>query len=229
MKGTILPVLAALILLLSATIFMTMTEVGRAKAVIVKRPIPRGLQREVAKGVFLVADPRLMDTNFSKTVVLVIHHDSDGTMGVIINRPTATRLAGLLPDIKELKDRMDALYLGGPVFHEVLLLLLRSQVSLQPADQVLDDVYFSQSFDMLAALLKENRSKDAFRVYAGYAGWAPRQLQAEFDRGDWRIVQGDPDIVFIHNPADIWTEMIRRSSEQFIKNGISRYPLSALE
>jgi putative transcriptional regulator len=124
---------------------------------------------------------------------------------------------------------MDALYIGGPVLHEVLLLLLRSQVSLQPADQVLDKVYFSQSFDMLAALLKDNRPKDAFRVYAGYAGWAPRQLQAEFDRGDWRIVQGDPDIVFIQDPAEVWTEMIRRSSEQLIKNGNRLYPLTALE
>ena len=226
---TILPVLAAPILLLSATIFTTMKQAGWAEGLIVKRSLPRGPQREVAKGVFLVADPRLIDPNFSKTVVLVIHHGSDGTMGVIINRPTSTRLAGLLPEIKELKERPDVLYIGGPVLHEVLLLLLRSQASLQSADQVLDQVYFSQSFDMLAALLKENRPKDAFHVFAGYAGWAAGQLQAEFDRGDWRIIQGDPDTIFIKDPAAIWSEMIRRSSEQLIKDGHGLHPLTALE
>jgi putative transcriptional regulator len=225
----ILCVLAVLILLLGATLLMTMKEEGWAEGLIMKRSLPSGSQREISKGVFLVADPRLVDPNFSKTVVLVIRHGSEGTMGIIINRPTKTRLSRLLPDIKELKDRPDTLYIGGPVLHEVVLLLLRTKDPLKSADQVFDNVYFSPSIEILTAMLRKNRPKDVVRVYSGHAGWAPGQLQAETDRGDWRIIRADPDMVFEKDPAAVWAEMIRRSSEQLIKDRRRPYQLIALQ
>ncbi len=222
MNRMILTGLAVTILLLNVAVLVTMgAEGGWTEGLSVKRPLQRGPQREITKGVFLVADPWLMDPNFSKTVVLITHHGPGGTLGVIINRPTTTRLSHLLPDIKELKTRSDTLYIGGPVFHEVLVLLLRTHAHLQSTDQVLDDVYFSQSMNVLTDMLKENSPKGAFRVYAGHAGWAPGQLQAELDRGDWRIIQADSGVAFEQDPETIWPEMIQRSSEQLIK-GLSR-------
>jgi putative transcriptional regulator len=218
MNRMVLLRLAITILLFHAAVSVTMGAEGKwTEGLYVKRPLQRRPQREITKGVLLVADPRLVDPNFSKTVVLVTHDGPGGTMGVIINRPTTTPLSRLLPDIKELKDRSDTLYIGGPVFHEVLVLLLRTHVHLESTDQVLDDVYFGHDMKTLTGMLKENSPKGAVRVYAGYAGWAPGQLQAEFDRGDWRILQADSGAVFEQNPETIWTEMIRRSSEQLIK------------
>jgi len=200
--------LVTMIFLLHATVFVAMgTEKGWVG----------GPQREITRGVFLVADPWLLDPNFSKTVVLITHHGPGGTTGVIINRPTTTRLSRLLPNIKEFKNRSDTLYIGGPVFHEVLVLLLRTHIHLQSADQVLDDVYFSQDMNTLTDILKEKSSKGVFRVYAGHADWAPGQLQAEFDRGDWRIIRADSGAVFEQDAETIWPEMLRRSSEQLIK------------
>ena len=223
MNRMVLPKIAVTILLFIAAVSMTMGAEGEwTEGLSVKRPLQRGPQREITKGVLLVADPRLVDPNFSKTVVLVTHDGPGGTVGVIINRPTATPLSRLLPDIKELKDRSDTLYIGGPVFHEVLVLLLRTHAHLEFTDQVLDDVYFGHDMETLTGLLKENSPKGAFRVYAGYAGWAPGQLQAEFDRGDWRIIRADSGAVFFEqDPETIWPEMIRRSSEQLIK-GLSK-------
>lgn len=214
--------LVTTIFLLHVTVLVTMgTEKEWAEGPFVKRPLQREPQREITKGVFLVADPWLLDPNFSKTVVLITHHGPGGTTGVIINRPTTTPLSRLLPNIKELKNRLDTLYIGGPVFHEVLVLLLRTHVHLQSTDQVLDDIYFSQDMNTLTDMLKGNSPKGAFRIYAGHAGWAPGQLQAELDRGDWRIIRADSGAVFEQDPETIWPEMIRRSSEQLIK-GLNR-------
>jgi putative transcriptional regulator len=211
--------LAITILLFNTAVSVTMGAEGKwTKGLYVKRPLQNGPQREITKGVLIVADPRLVDPNFSKTVVLVTHDGPGGTIGVIINRPTTTPLSRLLPDIKELKDRPDTLYIGGPVFYEVLVVLLRTQVHLESTDQVFDDVYFGHDMKTLTGMLKENSPKSAFRVYAGYAGWAPGQLQAEFDRGDWRIIRADSGAVFEQDTETVWPEMIGRSSEQLIKD-----------
>src|SRR6185295_8313895 len=161
--------------------------------------------------------PQLLDPNFRKTVVLIIHHGLDGTLGVVINRPTTTTLSRAFPEVKEFQGHADNLYIGGPVFQQVPLLLLRSRVYVQSADQVLEDVYFSQDLNTLTNILKKNSQKNVFRIYAGYAGWASGQLQNEFDRGDWRIIRADSGTVFEQDSETVWPEMIGRSSERLIK------------
>ena len=179
-------------------------------------PSAMGVERAVTKGVFLVAEARLTDPNFSRSVVLIIHHGQTGSLGVVINRPTTTRLSRLLPDIRTLKDRPDLLYFGGPVMHDALVMLLRSPDPPPSSVPIFEDVYFSQSIDGLTDVLRKGASPNAFRIYAGYAGWAPGQLEAELVRGDWRVIPGDPGAIFEKDPDTIWPEMIRRSSRQFI-------------
>lgn len=181
-------------------------------------PVQRELKRKVAKGVFLVADPRLMDRNFGETVVLIIDHGQGGTLGVIINRTTTTRLSRLLPDLKELKDRTDTLYIGGPVLHEAMVMLWRSPASSPSAQPVFADVYFSPGVVPLADLLKNTHPKNAFRVYAGHAGWAPGQLEAELHRGDWRVIPADSGVIFGNDPEKVWPQMIQRSSQQLVND-----------
>jgi putative transcriptional regulator len=214
MKRIMLSKLVIAIFLVNAFVAM---EWGWAQVRSVERPFRRGPQREITKGVFLVADPRLLDPNFKNTVVLVIDHGHDGTLGVIVNRPTSTLLTQLLPGIKEFQGQSDTLYIGGPVSQQVLLLLFRSPAPPESLTPVLDDIYFSQDMNMLTDTLKKNGRKAAFRIYAGYAGWASGQLQGEFDRGDWRIIRADSGTVFGKDPETVWPEMIRRSSEQLIR------------
>lgn len=183
-----------------------------------------GPQREITKGVFLIADPRLLDPNFRKTVVLVIDHGSDGTLGVIVNRPTNTPVAKLLPDIREFRAQMARLYIGGPVYQQILLWLLRSRTPIDSTNQVMDDIYFSQDMNLLADVLKKSGPKTGFRVYAGYAGWGAGQLQAEFERGDWRILRAGSGLLFQKDPEKLWDEMIQRSSEQLIKGPSKTVP-----
>lgn len=171
---------------------------------------------QFGKGFFLIADPSLRDPNFRETVILITHHDATGTMGVVINRPTTARLSELLPDREDLAERTDPLYLGGPVDRRVLVLLVRSRSEPGDAVRVFDQVYFTQSADVLNEVLDADDPSAAIRLFAGYAGWAPGQLADEIAAGGWRVVPADASVVFDRDAEVIWQEMIRRTSEQFI-------------
>jgi len=166
-----------------------------------------------AKGSFLVASPRLVDPRFQETVVLLIGYGDDGASGVIINRPTEVRLVDLLPSVKGLKDRADVVYYGGPVEGHRMLMLIRSGEKPEGSGSVFGDVYFSSSKNTLESMLKARKTANKLRVYAGYAGWMPQQLDREVSRGDWFIVSADARSIFEKKPSEVWPELMRRGTE----------------
>ena len=175
------------------------------------------LQSEVklSKGNLLVASRHLRDPNFSETVVLLVSYDRYGALGLVINRPTDVRLSVVFPEIEELKGRTDALFIGGPVAVNRFMFLVRADS--QPADshRVFEDVFVSSSETTFRQMIQEKRKE--LRVYAGHAGWAPGQLDAEISRGDWHILPHDKETIFNKPPSEIWPELIRRSSGQWVK------------
>jgi putative transcriptional regulator len=173
-----------------------------------------GMEREVSKGVFLIADRRLTDPNFRESVVLITHHDTDGSIGVVINRPT-TRPLSTIPDPRLKETPSGTLFSGGPVSPSILSLLLQSERPPQEMEAVLNDVYFRLNPQSFAGL----KGSKQFRVYAGYAGWAPGQLAAEITRGDWRILPADPVLLFQNDPEHIWPELFRRSEQRSVQIG----------
>lgn len=166
----------------------------------------------LAKGKFLVASRNLRDPNFSETVILLIDYDWNGAMGLVINRPSRLRLSEVLPEIKGLKQRTDTVYFGGPVGRSQMLLLVRSGSQLEESHPVSEDIYISSSRMVLQRMIDHADAKESFRVYAGYAGWAPGQLNQEVSKGSWHIFEADAKIVFDMEPSEIWPELIRRSS-----------------
>ena len=173
--------------------------------------------RKVHKGVLLVADPKLSNSYFGESVILIAQHNPKGSMGVIINRPTKFALSPLLPDIQGLQGRSDILYQGGPVLPQSIVMLFRTQDLLPFSEHVFDAIQFSTDLKTMVEFLDRDRSKEEFRAYSGYSGWGPGQLLGELERGDWRVVQAFSDDVFNENPHLIWETMIRRSSQFLIK------------
>jgi putative transcriptional regulator len=171
----------------------------------------------LGKGVFLVASRNLKERTFAQTVVLLVHHDEDGAMGVIINRPTTLPLSALLPSIAALAGRDDRVFFGGPVGRQRLLLLVRSATELRQAESVFEDVYVSASEQTLRELLGRADSDDVFYAYVGYAGWAPHQLEQELERGDWYIAAADANLVFSAEPATIWPQLIKQHTGQWVR------------
>jgi len=182
-----------------------------------EKPGGPGSREELAKGKFLVASRQLQDPNFRETVVLLIEYGLDGAMGLVINRPSAVKLAAVFPDIKELKQRKDTIYVGGPVAANQMLLLIRSTKTPEQSTRVTDNVYLSSSWKVLERLMKRKATNDErFRLFAGYAGWAPSQLDFERTRGDWHVLKADAETVFAQNPSELWPELIRRVTVKWV-------------
>ena len=166
-----------------------------------------------AKGDFLVASRRLVDPRFQETVVLLISYGADGATGIIINRPTEVRLVDLLPSVQGLKGRADVVYYGGPVEGHRILMLIRSGEKPEESGHVFGDVYFSSSRNTLENMLNAHKTAQQLRLYSGYAGWMPQQLDEEMLRGDWLIVRADARSIFEKKPSEVWPELIRRGAE----------------
>jgi putative transcriptional regulator len=140
-------------------------------------------------------------------------------MGIVVNRRTQVDLATALPDVEELRGVKDNLFLGGPVGRNRVVLLLRSRVRPEASLRVVDDVFITTSADVLRRVISDDRAGASFHVYAGYAGWAPGQLDNEVARGDWRLVRGDVRILFDTPPSEIWPRMMEKLAGEWADRG----------
>ena len=173
-------------------------------------------EKDLARGRFLVASRKLGDPNFHKTVILILRFGRDGASGLVINRPLKVKLSTVMPDIKALKQRKENLFLGGPVETDRILLLVKSPEAPEDSMLVFDDIYISSSRKELNRLIKSTNKSEKFRIYAGYAGWAPGQLESERDRGDWHVLKADAGTVFDKKSSEIWQELIHRFTANWV-------------
>jgi len=162
-----------------------------------------------AKGpsaILIVARAELPDPNFKDSVVLVMNNVAPVPAGLIVNRPTRIPVSRLFPDIEPLASLDDKIYFGGPVEVESVSFLFRAEVPPEDATQVLEGVYLSTSAELLRKLLARDKPMEGLRIFAGYAGWGPGQLQAEIERGDWKLAPADARSVFEARPEHPWPE-----------------------
>ncbi|MGH9337795.1 MAG: YqgE/AlgH family protein, partial [Vicinamibacteria bacterium] len=148
-----------------------------------------------APGVFLVAKPSIGGGPFHHSVVLLLAHGTEGTLGVIINRATEIPLDRVLPELEVKERESHSIQFGGPVALDGLLFLFKSDDPPEDVEGVMANVFFSGKRDLLEKLLKEE-SGDRLKLYLGHAGWAPGQLRGEIARGDWDLVPADAFTVF---------------------------------
>lgn len=165
-----------------------------------------------AKGRFLIASRNLSDPNFGETVVVLLSAGARGAMGVVINRPTGVRLASALPDVAELRDRPDRVFVGGPVAGNVMVLLIRARTQPAKSELIFGDVYATGNLTALREALARKGKTDRLHAYVGYAGWGPGQLEREIARGDWYVGPAEATTIFDLPPADVWPRLIERFS-----------------
>ncbi|PNU19824.1 hypothetical protein C2E25_10345 [Geothermobacter hydrogeniphilus] len=173
-----------------------------------------------APGRLLVARQGLKDPRFQKTVILLLRHDEQGSVGLILNRPTRFSLARSFPQFdKVFSGLRGALWLGGPVSSRSALVLLESDSPPPGSRPVFGRVHVT-GVRQLVLWLQADHRQERFRVYAGSAGWAPGQLEAELRRGDWDVAPATEETIFGRNPHRQWQQeqdvrplLIRRSPE----------------
>lgn len=174
----------------------------------------RGGERP-AVGKFLVASRELHDSNFRETVVLIVDYGAhEGTIGLVINRPSGVDLPAALPELRGLEGREEPIFIGGPVEPLQIVVLVRSDAEPERARSVFADVHFSSSRELLERLSDEPRAGETFRVYAGYAGWAPGQLEVEIALGGWHVLPGEVGAIFDQPSKGVWPKLILRGSAQ---------------
>lgn len=158
----------------------------------------------------LVAMPQLLDPNFRRAVVLLVHHDAEGTLGVVVNRTTDLSAPELCESISiqwpgDPEARVDW---GGPVQPETGWLLFDGPEA--DADETRDltpGIHFSGSLDLLRRMLGSPPAH--LRVILGYAGWGPGQLEAELAEGAWLVAPVNPSLVFDVDQDAMWTHVVR--------------------
>jgi putative transcriptional regulator len=164
-------------------------------------------------GRFLVASRKMRDPRFAETVILIVRYEDKGALGLIVNQPTVALLSDLLPEVEELKERDDRVYLGGPVAKNGMMFLLRSDNPPADSQLIFADVYVSSSRERFDEVIVQDQAR--FRSYVGYAGWAPGQLEGELRREDWHVLPGDADVVFSSSPEGIWGKLIKKTEVIF--------------
>jgi putative transcriptional regulator len=173
-----------------------------------EEPLPSTSPQAIKKGRFLIAHPSLMDPNFQQTVVLICEHGEEGTLGLIINRPTELLLSDVLPAIPVLKGTSYVLYAGGPVQPEGVVMLFRVVEEAPHLRKIMERVYLGLNREALERVITKPQPTETFRAYAGYAGWAPGQLEFEMGMGSWAVVPADPASIFDKAPEALWSELV---------------------
>ena len=164
-----------------------------------------------AGGTLLVASPTLGDPNFARSVILLLDHDEDGALGVVINRPTAVGVAQVLPHWQPFTTEPGVLFQGGPVALDSALGLAAVQAGEEDEPLgwrrvvgPLGLVDLDTPPEILAAEMA------ALRIFAGYAGWGAGQLEEELAQDSWYVVPAEPGDAFSPEPERLWRAVLRR-------------------
>jgi putative transcriptional regulator len=155
---------------------------------------------ESLRGKLLIAAPSLFDY-FRRSVVLVVEHTDEGAMGVILNRSSETPVATAVPALAGLADEEDLVRLGGPVAPDAVVALGDFDDLDEAGTPVMGNLGLLDPDRSLVSLRR-------LRVYAGYAGWGPGQLEGELDQQAWIVEPAQPDDPF--DEGDIWSAALQR-------------------
>ena len=163
------------------------------------------------RGHLLIAGPGLVDPNFWRTVVLVGEHSEEGALGVVLNRTSETPVDEAVPELAALVGGMGDVHVGGPVQPSAIVVLADFA---EPADV---DALVVESVGFLPAEVDPDSLGPLrrARVYVGYAGWGPGQLDDELDEGSWIVEPALADDVFTAEPEALWSAVLQRKGGPF--------------
>jgi len=173
---------------------------------------------ESLRGTLLISSGGLYDPNFRHTVVLVGEHTADGALGVVLNRALDVTVGESLPVLRSLVPPGEPLYQGGPVRPETTVILAEF-LDPERADTLVFDAVGFLDGDVPSDI---GRHLLRARVFTGYSGWGPGQLEAELAADAWILDPARPDDVFTDAPELLWSRVLRRKGPEYQR--LSRMP-----
>jgi putative transcriptional regulator len=167
------------------------------------------MAEDIQPGSLLVASDKLNDPNFAESVVVIVRLDDDGSLGLVLNRRSEVPLTRLFPDVKSTKS--EPIFIGGPVSRNVAQALLRLPAKTAGTRRVIGDVYVTAEKTIIEKSIASGAAPSRFRVYAGYAGWAPGQLEMEIEVGAWTVIRPGVSSIFDDDPETLWHRLSRET------------------
>jgi putative transcriptional regulator len=164
-------------------------------------------------GRLAVATPLLTDPNFARAVVLLLQSDDeDGALGLVLNRPSGTEVGEVLDAWGQLAGSLPVVFTGGPVQPNAAICLGHARLGATPvaAYSALENAPALGTVDLDASPEDVGPAVSEVRVFAGYAGWAAGQLEAEVDEGAWWVLPALPSDAFTDRPELLWQQVLRR-------------------
>ena len=165
-----------------------------------------------ARGQLLIARPTLRDPNFWRTVVLVVEHSEEGALGLVLNRPSESKVSEAVPQLAELVDSDAEVLVGGPVGQSAVIVLADFEDPDEAAMIAFDSV------GVLGGNTPPGHLGDGLRrarVFAGHSGWGPGQLDGELERGDWILEPARHDDAFADDPGELWSDVLSRKGGSY--------------
>ena len=162
------------------------------------------------RGQLLIAGPSLQDPSFWRTVVLVVEHNEEGALGLVLNRPSASQVGEVVPQLAQLVEPDEDVLVGGPVQPGSVIVLADF---LDPEDAAL--IAFDRVGVMGADADPDGLEVRCARAFAGHAGWGPGQLDDELERGDWILEPAVHADAFTPDPEELWSEVLLRKGGSY--------------
>lgn len=173
------------------------------------------------KGRLLISEPFLPDPNFERTVVLLCDHNSEGSFGFVLNKPSILKIHEVMEDITSFEN---VVYVGGPVQQDTLHFIHR-QGTINNAVEITTNVYWGGDFESLILLCDTKQvNPDDIRFFLGYSGWGPGQLESELEQDSWIVCDFITDqLLFDTDPQAMWRKALGSMGGRF--SVYSNYPL----
>ena len=164
------------------------------------------------QGQFLIAAPQLADSNFCRSVVLMIQHDSMGAFGLIVNHQSPIQVSALWQKVEQSDecDCNDFVHVGGPVDGPILVLHAAEPFS---EAEVIPGVFLASDRQNIRNVILQKQG--VFRVFSGYSGWGAGQLETELEVGGWFQFPASSDLVFFEDKAELWQHVIHLKGRNF--------------
>jgi len=166
-----------------------------------------------ARGMLLIATAEMRDPRFSETVILLLHHQPEGVLGVAINRPTWVIPSTVFPNMRFMENYSENIFVGGPMARtNVLALIDDPETNLPEAEPVFDNIYLSTDPEFLQNIIETAYTDRQLRLYAGHASWEVSQLDQEIAIGQWKVVPATADLIFSQKPLKLWSQLLTDES-----------------
>jgi putative transcriptional regulator len=177
------------------------------------------------RGRLLVAAPPLVDPNFDRTVVLMLEHGDEGALGIVLNRPSETALDDVLPEWRPLASDPTQVFVGGPVSPDSVIALASGGplgTTVESFVPILDDL---GTIDLGLDPLDLGAALEDLRVFVGYAGWGPGQVEGELEADAWFVTDLARSDPFSTAPETLWRTVLRRQRGRLAM--FANYPADA--